>query len=121
MLVLTLLSTWLVSGMLAKYTTSSNNSVGARVAGMANVELHEHKAELQNGVYILDANEVVDSNVYDTVLPGVDIPKDAYIQLDGKNEVSCSLYIRKNEIEIELPQDVSESMLLTLLRGLGEC
>lgn len=29
--------------------------------------------------------------------------------------------IRKNGIEIELPQDVSESMLLTLMRGLQEC
>lgn len=29
--------------------------------------------------------------------------------------------IRKNGIEIELSQDVSESMLLTLLRGLREC
>ena len=31
------------------------------------------------------------------------------------------LMIRKNGIEIELPQDVSEQMLLTLLRGLREC
>ena len=29
--------------------------------------------------------------------------------------------IRKSGIEIELPQDVSEQMLLTLLRGLREC
>jgi hypothetical protein len=29
--------------------------------------------------------------------------------------------IRKNGIEIELPQDVSEQMLLTLMRGLREC
>ena len=29
--------------------------------------------------------------------------------------------IRKNGIEIELPQDVSETMLLTLLRGLRKC
>lgn len=29
--------------------------------------------------------------------------------------------IRKNGIEIELPQEVSEQMLLTLLRGLREC
>lgn len=29
--------------------------------------------------------------------------------------------IRKNGIEIELPQNVSEQMLLTLLRGLREC
>lgn len=29
--------------------------------------------------------------------------------------------IRKNGIEIELPQEISEQMLLTLLRGLREC
>jgi hypothetical protein len=29
--------------------------------------------------------------------------------------------IRKNGIEIELPQNISEQMLLTLLRGLREC
>ena len=29
--------------------------------------------------------------------------------------------IRKNGIEIELPQKISEQMLLTLLRGLREC
>ena len=29
--------------------------------------------------------------------------------------------IRKNGIEIELPQEVSEQMLLTLMRGLREC
>ncbi len=31
------------------------------------------------------------------------------------------IMIRKNGIEIELPQEVSEQMLLTLLRGLREC
>lgn len=31
------------------------------------------------------------------------------------------IVIRKNGFEIELPQDVSESMLLTLLRGLQGC
>ena len=29
--------------------------------------------------------------------------------------------IRKNGIDIELPQEISEQMLLTLLRGLREC
>ena len=31
------------------------------------------------------------------------------------------IMIRKNGIEIELPQEISEQMLLTLLRGLREC
>ena len=32
-----------------------------------------------------------------------------------------TIMIRKNGIEIELPQDVSESMLMSVLRGLQEC
>ena len=34
---------------------------------------------------------------------------------------SEKVVFRKKDIEIELPQDVSESMLLTLLKGLREC
>ena len=39
-----------------------------------------------------------------------------------KGSAACEkIMIRKNGIEIELPQEVSEQMLLTLLRGLREC
>lgn len=37
------------------------------------------------------------------------------------NPVCEKVMIRKNGIEIELPQEVSGTMLLTLLRGLREC
>lgn len=39
-----------------------------------------------------------------------------------KGSAACEkIMIRKNRIEIELPQEISEQMLLTLLRGLREC
>ena len=40
-----------------------------------------------------------------------------------KTSKSCgnTIMIRKNGIEIELPQDVSESMLMSVLRGMQEC
>ena len=39
-----------------------------------------------------------------------------------KGSAACEkIMIRKNGIEIELPQEVSEQMLLALLRGLREC
>ena len=105
LLILILISMWIVCGMLAKYTDANSNITSARVARMAMVELHEHKAELQNGIYVLDTDTIVGSNEYDTVLPGVDIPKDAFIQSDGKNEVACALYIEV--VNVNVPDEVS--------------
>ena len=105
LLIMILISMWFVCGLLAKYTASNSNSTSARVARMAKVELHEHKAELQNGIYVLDTYTIVDSNEYDTVLPGVDIPKDAFIHSDGKNEVACTLYIEV--VNVDVPDEVS--------------
>ncbi len=39
----------------------------------------------------------------------------------ANSSVCEKVMIRKNGIEIELPQEVSEKMLLILLRGLQEC
>ena len=91
--------------MLAKYTSTSFYNDSAHVARMATVELHEHKVNLEDGVYVLDNDTIVETNEYDTVLPGVDIPKDAYIQLDGNNEVACDLYIEV--VNTNLPNEVS--------------
>ncbi len=102
--ILTLFSMRLVSGMLAKYTASDTQSDQARTAGMASAALYEHKAELQNGIYVLDRETIVSSNQYAKVIPGTDIPKDPYIQLDGKNEVACVLYV---EICTDQPDAVS--------------
>lgn len=107
LLMLTLLSIWLVSGLFAKYTTAGNNADSARVAkGLPTVTVLEHKADdtKKTGVYTLldDKNNQTDSskyqevsgNTYEKVIPGVDIPKDPFVRLDGTTEVDFKLYIK---------------------------
>lgn len=104
---LTLLSIWLVSGLFAKYTTSGNDADSARVAkGLPAVTVLEHKADDTNktGVYTLlddkahqtesDKYQEVPGNTYEKVIPGVDIPKDPFVRLDGVTEVDFKLYIK---------------------------
>ena len=105
LLILTLISIRLVSGMLAKYIAMDTRSVSALSAGMGKIELHEHRAVLQDGVYVLDSNTVVDSNKYSTLLPGTDIPKDPFIIPNGKIDVSCTLYVEI--VDTELPDEVT--------------
>ena len=92
-LLLTMLSVWLVCGLFAKYTVSDSGSDSAIVAAVGEIAMFEHKAVYNNGIYTLDSEKAVSSNEYKTVLPGTEIPKDPYIILTGKNDVSCSLYI----------------------------
>lgn len=94
-LILTMLSICLVSGTYAKYVISSYMMDSAQVAktGVGSMELLEHEAELDNGIYTLNEEEVT-KNTYDTVIPGVDIPKDPFIRLDIDSEVTYSLYIK---------------------------
>lgn len=65
-----------------------------------------------------------------TIQPIVPLSSSAALQLQQSETkaiqphpipVCEKVLIRKNGIEIELPQDVSESMLMILLRGLQEC
>lgn len=93
--VLTMLTAWLASGILAKYTASRSVSDSARIArGLPKIELMEHEANLVGGVYNLSAN-VVAKNVYDSVIPGVDIQKDPFIQVGANGaEVSYELYVK---------------------------
>ena len=99
--IFTMLTTWLVSGLFAKYTNEESQSDSARVAGAGNVELCEHKADLKNGIYVLDENEEVTKNKYEKVIPGVDIAKDPFVKLDFKNaEVRYALYVKVTENKI---------------------
>ena len=94
LLVATLLSMHLVGGLYAKYTTSDSASDSARVAaGLPTIELLEHEAELKSGEYVLNGTEVA-ANVYEKVIPGVDIPKDSFVRLTGDSEVSYELYMK---------------------------
>ncbi len=101
LLLLTLLSVWLICGLFAKYTVSETGSDSARIAAMGTVAVQEHKAVLLtdlekmaggNTNYALDTTDTVSKNTY-TAVPGIVIPKDPFIVLDGKNEVACTLYL----------------------------
>ena len=96
LLVLTLLSTWLVSGLFAKYVISGHIMDSATVAktGIGTMELLEHEAKLDNGIYLLDEKKEVTENTYNRVIPGVDIAKDPFVKLDIDSDVTYELYIK---------------------------
>lgn len=110
LLFLTLLSFWLVCGLFAKYTAKDTLGSGARAAVFGAVAVKEHEAVLKSAddaedikdvyynedyfydmVYCLTENEV-SSNLYDIMMPGVDIPKDPFVRVTP-SEVDCTLYI----------------------------
>ncbi len=102
LLMLTVVSWWLVCGLLAKYTVNGSSGDFATVAKMGGVSIVEYKATLEtnidtmfenNSVYALSSKtEKVTSNSYQAV-SGTVIPKDISIVLDGTNDVACTLYI----------------------------
>ena len=114
LLVLTLLSTWLVSGLYARYMVSDSRYDTARVAstGIGKLELWEHFAEetdTNSGIYHLTAKTAT-GNEYNKVLPGVDIPKDPTISLQiNKAEVRYALYVKVTESE-PFPDHVTYSL-----------
>ena len=101
-LIITMLSVWLLSGLLAKYVAVENTSDSAKVAKGGYIEVLEHQAELVNGVYELELNEKikkpVNQNNYDKVIPGVDIAKDPFVRL----------YLEDAEVDYELYLTVTE-------------
>lgn len=99
LLMLTTLSTWLVSNLFAKYVINDTSENSATVAaGGAVVELWEHKANLNNGIYELDEATEVIGYTYNKVIPGVDIAKDPFVRLEISNaEVSYALYVQITE------------------------
>ena len=127
LLVLTLLSIWLVSGLFAKYVTSGNDSDSAHVAGTGIVtfDVVEHKAEetgTNSGVYRLLSGEQneVKGNLYSKVLPGVDIPKDPFVKLKLVNaEVAYTLYLQVTESN-PFPEYVTYELNKTLWECIDE-
>ena len=112
LLVLTILTTWMVSGLFAKYVASENpvDSAHAASTGIVKFELLEHEASDtgKTGIYMQTANEVA-GITYDKVIPGVDIPKDPFIRLELKNaEVDYALYVKV--VESNLPGTVTYSL-----------
>lgn len=112
LLVLTVLTSWSVVGVYAKYIDAVNGGDSAGVASMGVTEfkLIEHEANPiddddlaamleADGLYKLDFTKTVLNNTYSKVIPGVDIPKDPFIELQiASNEVSYELYLDVKEI-----------------------
>ncbi len=104
LLILTLVSSWFISGLLAKYVNRQSFEDAGRVAKTGRVAVLEHEAVLSGGLYTLDMSSVVTGNTYTAVLPGTDIPKDPYVYLDGSQEVAYALYV---EIYTNVPAEVT--------------
>lgn len=105
LMVLLITMTAYVAGKYIK-TISMNGSVTFTVNLASNMVLQEHEAARQNdGSYTLTAN-TVNSNTY-VLIPGVDIPKDPYIIIQGKTKIPAYLYI---EIESTLDAPVKYSV-----------
>ena len=119
--VLLVISAWSVSGVYAKYvdSMSGNDSAGLARMGIVKFELLEHKVKdisddfdalagsEYGSLYELDlANKASTSgNTYSKVIPGIDIPKDPFIELVLENtEVSYELYViveKKNLSDVQ--------------------
>lgn len=95
LLFLTLISFCLVSGLFAKYVSNGDSTGSAHVAAGGSLEIWEHTATLENGIYVIDETKKTINNLYSKVIPGVDIAKDPFIQLHLENtEVDYKLYLQ---------------------------
>ena len=79
----------------AKYKTEKRltGDVKFTVKLADKILIQEHKAERQNdGSYVLDMNKIVEEQSY-LLMPGVDIPKDPFITVEGKTPIPAYLYV----------------------------
>lgn len=109
LIVLTLFSTWLLYGFYAKYTVSGDTGDSARVAKGVDIKVLEHEVELitdkteaveNDRVYKLNEKNEVEKFTYSVVLPGVDLPKDPFIKIEGVPEVTYELYITVDDSKL---------------------
>ena len=110
LLVLTLLSMCMVSGTFAKYVVRYSISEAAHVAssGGTEIKLLEHEAIYDDttGEYE-PGTDTVSGNAYLQVIPGVDIFKDPFVQLDIDPDLPLELYL---EVTDETPDTVTFSL-----------
>lgn len=115
MLLLTLAIAFSIGGILARYVQSENigDSATVATAGVDKLQLCEHETKLnahsdilkEGKLYYLDTNSKKAagdnySYAYTKALPGVSIPKDTFVELKIKSEVSYELYL---EVEDTIP------------------
>ena len=122
------LSAWAVSGVYAKYVSSDsiNSTAGVARMGVKEFKISEHKvidisedfdklAKYQYSTLYEFTNDIVDSKpykAYSTVIPGLNIPKDPFVQLKIENsEVSFELYIIIQESK-DWPKDKKGNRLV---------
>lgn len=121
-LVLVVLLSSLIGSAVGKYveTVRFADKVTFTAKLADNLVLLEHEAVRQpNGEYTLDKDKTVTENYYH-LLPGLDIPKDPYVQVTGKTDIPAFLYV---EVVKEL---TDEALMYTidpkhwlLLEGFG--
>lgn len=110
LLFLTLISTFLASSLFAKYVTNGDSANSAHVAAGGSLEVWEHVATLENGIYELSETQKTDNNLYSEVIPGVDIAKDPYVRLYLENtEIDYKLYLQVTKSEY-FPETVTFSL-----------
>lgn len=86
-----------VAGVWAKYVRET--TVGGTItitAELGKICVVEKKAELQiDGTYKLTEVELRDGdfNTYDTVMPGVDIPKNIWVEITSKSAIPAYVYL----------------------------
>lgn len=69
-------------------------------AELGKIALYEHKANKNaSGQYELNTDETVSGNTYDTVIPGLDIPKDPYIEITDKTEIPAYVFLLVHETD----------------------
>lgn len=105
LIVLSLVLFSLIGFAVGKYITTLNqkNTVTFTAKLAENVILQEHLAVRQtDGGYSLHASEVVTSNAY-KLIPGLDVPKDPHIIIQGKTPIPAYLFI---EVESTLDKPV---------------
>lgn len=85
-----------LTGVYAKYVMDQALTGQASItAKLGEITLLEHKAIKQNdGSYTLDANNTVQSNTYSVVIPGLDIPKDPYVQITNKSPIAAYVFLK---------------------------
>lgn len=92
---MTLITFHFVDLLYARYTRAEEGSDSARVAAAGSVRVSESKAvyNAAAGEYSLDTTQIVSSNKYSVIVPGLEIPKDSFVTVSGGREVAYDLYL----------------------------
>ena len=94
LIVFVLVLAMLVGNAYAKYAAQEQVEGSVSItAQLGTINLWEHEAELQsNGSYTLNAGSLVSCNSY-VLIPGVDIPKDTYVEITNKTPIPVYVYV----------------------------